>query len=197
MRITQDGREDEIGELFENAAQLLAPRLATGTPDARVVVRLQIDGQEVPTEALGDLSAIPIGAADAVELETASLHEVALEGLDSAGDYAVKVKDAICHTAELMRTDRPEVANEQFVEVIDGMSVLFFALEAASRQLGELAAPVESIGSRVQPWLDEIASAHAAQDWIRVADYLEYEIAPILDEAPSAIERARRGSAVG
>lgn len=194
MRIIQDGREEELDGVFENAAELLVPRLHAGSRDERVAVRLVIDGTEVPSEALVDLAAIPVAGAESIELETALLQEVALEGLASAGDYAVKVREAICQTVELLRTDRPEVANEQFVDVIDGMSVLFFALEAASRQLGSDAAPVESIGSRVRPWLDEILSAHEAQDWIRVADYLEYEIAPILGEAPSAIEQARRSA---
>lgn len=194
MRVEQDGREIEIEGAFQHVEELLAPLLlAPGEgKEPRVVVRLELDGERVSDEALADLSAIGLVSTQQVRFWTASVREVALQGLASAGAYADRVRLALCETADLMRADRPEVANEHFAEAIDGMSVLFFTLEAASQQLGAVAEPVQTIGAEIQPWLDAVLKAQEAQDWVRVADYLEYEIAPILERAPDQIDAARR-----
>ncbi len=56
---------------------------------------------------------------------------------------------------------------------------------------------MEEIGIRVQPWLDSVADAQQAQDWIRVADYLEYEIAPVLGETRGKIATIDHPDALG
>ncbi len=197
MRLIQDGRESQVEDGAENAEALLLPRLAPTGEDPRVVVRMWLDGSDVPSSELGDLSAIAVQGCELLEVETAPVRDVARQSLASAGEYAEKVKDALRHTAELMRSDRPEVANEHFAEAIDGMSVLFFTLQAAAQHLGPEARPVEEIGARVQPWLDALTEAQIAQDWIRVADYLEYEIAPVLGEARGAIAAVCEGGSPG
>ena len=197
MRLIQDGREAEVEGKYSNAEALLLPFLASSEAEARVVLRLSLDGKEVPAGELGDLSEVALGECERVEVETASVREVAWKSLASAGEYADRVRDALLETAQLMRADRPEVASEFFVEAIDAMSVLLFTLQAAAEHLGPEAQPVEEIGIRVQPWLDSVADAQQAQDWIRVADYLEYEIAPVLGETRGKIATIDRPDVLG
>lgn len=187
MHLIQDGHAAVIADSYADAEALLLPHLTPSDGEARVVVRLVLDGHEVPANALDDLSAVSLAGCERVEVETAPVREVARKSLVSAGEYAERVQEALCHTAELLRSERPEVANEYFAEAIDGMSVLLFTLQAAAEQLGPVARSVEEIGTRVQPWLDALAEAQLAQDWIRMADYLEYEIAPVLGEARGTI----------
>ena len=187
MRIIQDGQPREAAGAFANAQELVAS-LATARDEApHILVSLRLDGVEVPGESLADLSEISLAGVREAEIETRPARELALESLESAAAYAGEVGKALAETAELMRASRPEVANEQFTEVIDAMSVLFFALDAAARQLGGEAAGIESLGQRIQPWRDQILEAQQTQDWIRVADYLEYEVGPVIDEAPTMI----------
>ncbi len=188
MRIRHDGELTAVEGSYENMEQALLPLLQ----DQRVVVKMEIDGEAIPNEQLADLGQIQVADVEEICIETASIQDVALDGLASACEYATRVRVALCETAELMRSDRPEVANEHFAEAIDGMTILFFTLEAASRTLGESASSIQQIGGQIEPWLDAVVQAQEAQDWIRVADYLEYEIAPILDRAPDQIDATRR-----
>lgn len=197
MRLILDGHEAVVEGICADAETLLAPQLARLGAEVRVVVRLSLDGREVPASELGDLSGIALNDCECIDVQSAPVSEVARQSLASAGEYAERVQDALCHTAELMRSDRPEVANEHFAEAIDGMSVLLFTLQAAAQHLGPEAQPVEEIGLRVQPWLDALAEAQLAQDWIRVADYLEYEIAPVLGEARGRIATVCSSGALG
>ena len=197
MRIIQNGQPREAAGAFANAEELAVSLVASGDEAPQIVVSMRLDGVGVPGERLADLSEISLVGVREVEIATRPARELALQSLDSAAAYAGEVGKALTETAELMRASRPEVANEQFAEVIDAMSVLFFALDAAARQLGEEAVGIESIGERIQPWLDQILEAQQTQDWIRVADYLEYEVGPVIDDAPTMIRSVAERCALG
>ncbi len=191
MQLRFDGDVKQVEAGCVDAEQLLAPFLLDQGSAARVVVRLALDGEEVPGEHLSDLSQIALVDAEEVEVDTVSVREVALQGLASANDYAEQVGKALRGTADQLRSDRPEVASEQFADAVDGLLVLFFALDAAASHLGAVAEPVAGIAARVQPWLDAVLEAHEGSDWVRVADYLEYEIVPVLDDVPDLISGIR------
>lgn len=191
MQLRFDGNDKQIEGGCVDAEQLLAPFLLDDGAAARVVVRLSLDGEEVPGEHLSDLSQIVLADAQRIDVDTVSVRDVALQGLASANDYAEQVCKALRSTADRLRSDRPEVASEQLAEAVDGLLVLFFALDAAASHLGAVAEPVAGIAARVQPWLDAVLEAHQGADWVRVADYLEYEIAPPLDDVPALIAAMR------
>ncbi|MCP3983665.1 MAG: hypothetical protein GY723_04710 [bacterium] len=197
MRLIKDGQEAEVEGIHTDVESLLLPYLNRPEAEPRVVVRLSLDGQEVPAGDLDDLSRVSLDECERVDVETASVCEVARQSLASAGEYADRVREALFKTAQLMRTDRPEVANDSFIDTIDAMSILLFTLQAASQHLGPEANSVEEITAKVQPWLDALADAQQAQDWIRVADYLEYEIAPVLGETRGRVAPLCSNEALG
>ena len=120
-------------------------------------------------------AAISSGAA-----EPPSARAAALACIASARDYVPNVARAVTRTASLLRAGQIDDGNRLCADVADALGVLVFVLGGAARELGPEGAALRgseaAANARVGPLLD----AHARGDWIRVADALDHDVAPLL-----------------
>jgi len=159
----------------------------------RVVVGLCIDGCHVAADRLGNLEAIPLNGARHVEIETEATRQVALRGLESASEYAGRLASKLCDASEAFRGGRVEEGTLSVSEAADALSVLCFTVDAGIRALGSAGKELEGFVEELEPWLSAVANAHHEEDWIRTADYLEYEIVPRVEGLPKRIADFARG----
>jgi ABC-type transporter Mla subunit MlaD len=117
---------------------------------------------------------------------------VAAASLESSSDYAVRLVSALQETAAQLRAGRIEQGNRLYSEVTDALRVLLYALAAAAQVLGEDAASLEGLEGELQPWLEALVEAQKTWDWLRVADYLEFEVAELVTGWRQRIEAVRR-----
>ena len=116
------------------------------------------------------------------DIDSLRLAATARRALDRATDYAPSVAQALERTSLLLRSGRTNDANRLFSFVTDALAVLLYTSEAVKSHLhGEEASELGALSDELCPWLGQIEQAQLASDWLRLADYLEYEVKPVLD----------------
>lgn len=177
--LCHDGRERRL-ETHLHPTLGDAIRDGARADEPRVVVGLRIDHVEVaPDEIEGRLER-GLEGVRRVDVVTRGARELAVAGLDSASSYAGAVRKGLEGVAARLRDGRVQEANRLLADSLDGLDVLVFAVGAARAAIGDSCRALEGLEEALAPWLDGLVSAHESSDWIRVADLLEYELAPIV-----------------
>jgi len=188
LELVVDGASHQVDpEESPHVAAAARPWLCGRDGSVRVVTSLRIDACCVAADRLANLEAIPLAGARRVEIETESAMQVARSGLESASEYAGRLAGCLCAASAQLRAGRVEEGTLSLAEAVDGLSVLCFTVDAGRRTLGEAAGPLEGFSSGLEPWLSAVADAHEKADWVRVADYLEYEVARRVEALPHTI----------
>ena len=103
--------------------------------------------------------------------------EIGFSSLAHARDYARSVSDVTDRVVERLRSARIEEANELLAQVFDAIHVLVYTIDSSTRLLEDAVAercpPARADAER---WVDRLIEAHEDQDWIRLADVLEYDV---------------------
>lgn len=193
IRVTHNDREVP-GEAagLRHLGELVGRALGADPTEPRVAVKVSVDGIGLSPEALDRLDERPLDGVHEVAIESVPLREVALDSLESAGGYALQVRDALQEVAGGMREGRADEVDATWKAATDALHVLAFTLEAAAGALGERADTLRRFGRDLEPWVEGVIEAQARSDWIRLADLLEYEVAPRLAEIPEDAESIRR-----
>ncbi|HVP29118.1 MAG TPA: hypothetical protein VMW35_08145 [Myxococcota bacterium] len=178
--VIHDGEATELQRMSQRTLGA-AIRGCQRDAERRVVVRLRIDDRELAPEEIEPRLEGTLDEVRCVEVVTRLAREIAVEGLESASSYAGAVRAGVEEAAAKLREGRVPEANRLLADALDALGVLVFAIEAAGREIGESARELDGLEEALTPWLDAIVPAHEAADWIRVADVLEYEVAPIVD----------------
>jgi hypothetical protein len=120
---------------------------------------------------------------------TRSPREIGLSSLAHASSYAQNVGSATDRVAELLRTSRIEEANDLFAQALDALNVLVFTIDSATHLLdAEIQTQCPAAQHEAQAWVTRLTEAQQNQDWIRVADVLEFDVRPSLDAWSDAIQ---------
>jgi hypothetical protein len=181
IRIRHNGAERSADPAGLASLEDLVARSCQETGrDGEVLVRCRVNGMALDDERLSELAQVPLEQVASVDLETRPPAAIARDGLAHSREYAGRVGEALSTTAELFREGRVEEANHLYADVLDALSVLVYAVDAAGRQLGDAGSPLDGLQRELRPWLDELLDAQSGRDWVRVADYLEYEMAPLV-----------------
>jgi hypothetical protein len=181
IRVRHNGQETlhdptlfgDLGELVQSCLQQAG--------EGHLLTRLVLDGREIAETDSEPLERIGLEGLALVELESKPMAEVALGALAHAGAYVDAIRTALAQTAGLFRSGRVEQANQLYAELVDAFSICVYALQAACDVLGETARALRGVESELQPWLEALVEAQEQRDWIRVADCLEYELAPLFE----------------
>lgn len=105
-----------------------------------------------------------------------------IETLESAYDYIRRLCQGIEENIELYRSGRETEANEMFIQVVDGFTWVVDAL-ALTRD-----AQADAIDfSNTKEICGEMIEALENKDTVLIADMLEYEVLPLLDNWHEAI----------
>jgi len=191
IRLRHNGEESaleaagcaHLGELVERCAR---------SGGSRVVTRVRVNGCDIPEDGLGRLASFPLEGVALIEVETRPPRAVAIASLDSSASYAAALVRSLLQTAGHLRAGRVEAASRLHAEVTDGLGVFLFAVAAASSFLGEEGEALAGLEDELKPWLETLIAAQRERDWLRVADYLEYEVAERVEQWRRRIEEVRR-----
>jgi hypothetical protein len=125
---------------------------------------------------------------EAAAKDDRSPREIGLSSLSHARSYAKNVAEVTDRVAELLRSARIEEANDLFAQALDALNVLVFTIDSSTRLLDpEPAALCPAAQSDSETWVAHLIEAQENQDWVRVADVLEYDVRPSLDAWSEAI----------
>jgi hypothetical protein len=193
IRIRHNGAEKHFENLdFANLGDVM--RACAGADESQVVTSLSVNGCAIPDESLETLEEFPVEGIEEVEVQTRAVREVALDSLDSSISYGNKIEAALLDTASRLRAGKIQDANEIFADTIDALNVFLYALGAIGKALGEDGDELFGLEEELKPWLDELIEAQLDQDWLRVADFAEFEVVELISEWSRRLRRVQKAS---
>lgn len=157
-----------------------------------LIVSLTVDGDRMDPGSLdapGNL--MPVSQAASMEIESMKRPlEKAAELLRAMGDYLGKLSDGAGNVADKFRIGEEEEANAQLGRALDGLGVFTELVETVKNisrtDITAIADGAgESLGSkeaRLLKSLKEMEGAQMNNDWVLVADILEYDVGPLINE---------------
>lgn len=157
--------------------------------DGRAISGVRFDGIDEPAFRDPALLARALSPSLMIEIDAESQSALVVRALNEAALSIPEISNACIELAAGYRLVDVSQANAQLGVLAEALSNLMALVWSASQVLRVdlLAAPAPEGGmpsAQVMPKLDEalkaVIEAHAGQDWITLADSLEYDVAPLV-----------------
>ena len=146
-----------------------------------VVVSVEVDGETLSPDDLGGLERHPLDGVDRVAIQRRPTRVVALSVLEQGADYCGRIAGAIDGCVGEFRSARSDRGNEILANVTDSLTVLTGITHSVASILANAAEDLAAVQGEIFPWLQELVEAQAQEDPLRIADLLEYEIKPRIE----------------
>jgi hypothetical protein len=166
---------------------LLAWADRTSAAQGRLVTAVRLDGVDEPSFRDAALAARALDEVATVEFDVASPASLVAESVDEALSGLDGLRQHALDVARRFRGTRVVFANQGLAELIQGLRTLVSLVDALG---GAMGLPIETLTFDGRPALaliedlgEPLASlgeAQAREDWVTVADILEFDVEPAL-----------------
>lgn len=165
-----------------------------------VIASVHFDGDEVVAFRGSEALTMNLSAIDEVRVTALDREEVAREAIVQAESYLHSLESAAVEVAEMFRCHKVPQANAGLQELLTGIKMYVGLLRGIDLSLsGAAASTHDLIDQSLNPMaatLEEQIKAQAKQDWMLVADILEYELAAQLTGFESILTAFKSHSGV-
>lgn len=154
------------------------------------VRRVWLDGQEVSSSTQDTLktSAASVGL---LELELAQLQDLLANNLTNAKEYLERLVPGFQKAADLFRMGNEQEANQYYLQILDGIDwfsqVVLTIVNAQEKNLEGQS--LEERQEKLTDLMAQMLEANKTQDWVLMADLLEYEMMPFYQGWQDALSR--------
>jgi len=196
MKLLVNGKEETVSYVGETLGDLLLHIEKEGLPQGNVVRSIKIDGQESSPDS-SDVQKTPLSEIATLEVEISTLSEIINKNIENADAYLIRLIPGIEKSVELFRVGNEQEANKFFINIIDGIDWLSQALDMILKAKAispETVFDGKSIQDRRASLVgltQQMVDANKNQDWVLLADLLEYEILPYYQEWSNILPRFR------
>jgi hypothetical protein len=194
MRLLIDGTEiaweapgpQTFGAVIEEATRLAAA-------NGRILHRIEVDGREVSLRVEREMSERPAGEFGELHVRTTTSGALLGEAIDGAIQLSGALRQDIRNVTSSLKGDDISAAKSLYISCIESLGTffelagaVFNGVRAGAFRLRE---PVGADGvelpeppAATTEILQRLLAAYKEEDWPRMADLLEKEVAPNLEE---------------
>jgi hypothetical protein len=187
MKLLVNGKEETVSHMGETLGDLLLHIEKEGVPQGNVVRAIKIDGQESSPDS-PEAQKTPLSEIATLEVEISTLSDIINKNIENADAYLIRLIPGIEKSVELFRMGNEQEANKFFINIIDGIDWLSQVLDmilTAKAISPDTVFDGKSIQDRRASLVgltQQMVDANKNQDWVLLADLLEYEILPYYQE---------------
>ena len=192
MKLTINGVEQKESELKGETLEAILDMLVKNTPGS-YIRRIWLDQQEFPSDDRETLQKKPADI-NSLEVEFADLKDLVATNLSNALDYVEKLIPGFDQAAALFRTGNEQEANKYYIQILDGMDWFSEVVNVVMSSEGEGQEPENSLQVRQAKLTDlmsQMLEANKNQDWVLLADILEYEMIPFYKEWQTILSKLK------
>jgi len=196
MKLLINGKEEAVSCMGETLGDLVLHIEKQGVAQGNVVRSIQIDGKESSPDS-PVARKTPLSEIETLEIEISTLSDIVNKNIENADAYLIRLIPGIEKSVELFRMGNEQEANKFFINIIDGIDWLSQVLDmilAAKAISPDAVFDGKSIQDRRTSLVDftqQMVDANKNQDWVLLADLLEYEILPYYQEWSNLLPRFR------
>lgn len=152
--------------------------------------RVWLDGQEVSSDSQDILKTSPTSVG-LLELELAELQDLLANNLTNAKDYLVRLIPGFQKAADLFRMGNEQEANQYYLQVLDGIEwfsqVVIIIVSTQENKSEEKS--LEERQKKLTDLMSQMLEANQNQDWVLMADLMEYEMIPFYKDWEAVLSR--------
>lgn len=192
MKLTINGVEQKESEFKGETLEAILDMMVKNTPGS-YIRRIWLDQQEFPSDDRETLQKKPVDI-NSLEVELADLKDLVATNLSNALDYLEKLIPGFDQAADLFRTGNEQEANKYYIQILDGMDWFSEVVNVVMSSEGEGQEPENSLQVRQAKLTDlmsQMLEANKNQDWVLLADILEYEMTPFYKEWQTILSRLK------
>ena len=152
--------------------------------------RIWLDGQEVSSDSQDTLKTSTASVV-LLELELAELQDLLANNLTNAKDYLVKLIPGFQKAADLFRMGNEQEANQYYLQVLDGIewfSQVVIIIVSTQKNKSEEKS-LEERQKKLTDLMSQMLEANQNQDWVLMADLMEYEMIPFYKDWKEVLSR--------
>lgn len=116
-----------------------------------------------------------------------SNHELVMQTFKSAAEYIARLKNAIGNIAELLQSGRENMALSLLEKLPEGIEWLIQVKQLTGAINLKYGMDVKE--DALKNVLTQIVDAQANKDYVTIADCLEYELQPVMEQYEKELER--------
>ena len=189
MELLVDGQQTGMIGAFANLEDILARIASDQDGRDRVVWSVKLNGQNYSETVPHDSKGIIIDDIRSLEIDTMGRTEIVQDFLRNGGNMVEILYESAKKISGIFRKTDEKEANKYFAEFIDLYRNFFYMLQQSGdiMEINFDTADIKgsSVNERLmtlQKLFDQMIHVQEQEDWIMLADLLEYELAPILRE---------------
>ena len=182
MKISINGAEAEESSFQGETLKEVLDVILKSRRDS-YVRRIWLEGQEVSSSAMDTLMT-SITSIELLELELAHLGDLLANNLANAKEYLEKLIPGFQKAADLFRMGNEQEAHKFYLQILDGIDwfsqVVLNIVKSRGNQVEG-----QSLGDRQEKLtglMAQMLEANQDQDWVLMADLLEYEMIPYYED---------------
>jgi hypothetical protein len=183
MKVSINGVAQEESDFEGETVSAILDAMVQQTPDS-YIRRIWLDDQEFPSDDREALQKKPSDI-DSLEVELANLKDLVATNLANALDYLKKLIPGFEQAADLFRAGNEQESNKYYLQILDGIDWFSQVISVImSPDKGETELPdiddesLEVRQKKLTDLMSQMLEANENQDWVLLADILEYEMVP-------------------
>ena len=183
MKVSINRVAQEESDFEGETVSAILDSMVQQTPGS-YIRRIWLDDQEFPSDDREALQKKPSDI-DSLEVELANLKDLVATNLANALDYLKKLIPGCEQAADLFRAGNEQEANKYYLQILDGIEWFSQVVSVImSPDQGETELPdtdnesLEVRQKKLTDLMSQMLEANQNQDWVLLADILEYEMVP-------------------
>ena len=195
MEIVLDTQKIELEESqVNNLEEVLLNLMTDKIKPNKTITAVKLNGDLYSEKVPHDAAKIMTSEIKKLEVETMSTEEVAWHFLIKSGEHLDQIVENTQWVSELFRIADAKEANEQYAGFVESLrhflkmvnevkSILNYNFLKISFQDGSIETKVEKLSAL----MDQMIRVQEEEDWVMLADFIEYELVPLLGEWKSIL----------
>ena len=183
MKVSINGVEQQESEFQGDTLGEILDSMVKQTPGS-YIRRIWLDEKEAPPDDPETLQKNP-SEIQSLEVELAELKDLVANNITNAQEYLKKLIPGFEKAADLFRTGNEQEANKYYLQILDGIDwfsqVVNIVLKPDQSEVALPGTENESFEARQEKFtglMSQMLEANKNQDWVLLADVLEYEMVP-------------------
>ncbi|MBT3366970.1 MAG: hypothetical protein HN472_00670 [Nitrospina sp.] len=189
MRISINGAETEESSFQGETLKEVLDEIVK-SHSGTYIRRVWLDGQEVSSSAPDTLMSA-VSSVELLELELADLKDLMANNLSNAKEYLEKLIPGFQKAADLFRMGNEQEAHKFYLQILDGIDWISQVVQTVvnSRNKELEGQDLKDRQERLTGLMTQMLEANQNQDWVLLADLLEYEMIPFYENWQEALSK--------
>jgi hypothetical protein len=190
MEILIDREKIDIEDAkLHNLEEMLLKIMSEKINPKNVITAVKLNGEFYSEKFPHDASRVPIREVKKLEINTMSSEDMAWYFLIKSGDHLDQMVENARMVSELFRVSEESEANEKYAEFVESLRLFWQMVNEVQTilnlDLRTIAFQEGTVEDRVQKLsglMDQMIKVQEEEDWVMLADLLNYELIPLLQE---------------